>query len=570
MQQALTRSAEALFLLSMLVAPWAYGGAPDTARYTLAATLLLATAVWLAARTFGSRGIPALAPPALGLSLLALAQLVLGLSVAPVWTAEALLLAAAMAGALVFWSERARHHGAALRGASAVLLACAAQAVFGAVQWSLASDRVYGRASPFVTTPFGSYVNHNHFAGLVGMGVVLGAAMALGAAKRSGAVTPRAVALGGLSLALAAAHLASRSRGGAVALAGGLAVLTVLWTIFTSRNARAPGRSLAVAAALAVVVLGFAFFAVPAGTRAHLATLLRGPSDGSGAYRVDVAAATLRLAAARPVAGWGLGAYADAFPPFKRGHGDVRTTHAESDVLEFLAEGGLAGALLAGWLGWWVGRGALHRFRHGHDPFRKAIAAGALAAAAGLAVHSLIDFNLRLPANALVLATLLGLAASPRDERAPVVSGRAAPALLAVVFVGLAVVAGWRGFGAHALAVATAEPAGDRRLAALDRVLHRHPYLAEAWQLRGVGWRTRGWGRPDGGASLAWAEHDLTVALGLRPQWAEVWAELGWARLGLGNAVGAQEAFERATELDPTHAGLARARAEFLARTHDP
>jgi cytochrome c-type biogenesis protein CcmH/NrfG len=58
--------------------------------------------------------------------------------------------------------------------------------------------------------------------------------------------------------------------------------------------------------------------------------------------------------------------------------------------------------------------------------------------------------------------------------------------------------------------------------------------------------------------------------LRLRPAWAEAWAELGWARAGRGDRAGAVEAFDRAVSLDPTHRGIATARAEFLARSLNP
>jgi tetratricopeptide (TPR) repeat protein len=112
-------------------------------------------------------------------------------------------------------------------------------------------------------------------------------------------------------------------------------------------------------------------------------------------------------------------------------------------------------------------------------------------------------------------------------------------------------------------------PDGDRRVAALDRTLQWHPYLPEAWRFRGVTWRQRGWARADGAALLAWAESDLTRAVELRPRWGEAWADLGWARFARGDAAGAREAFDRAAALDPTHVGLAKSRAEFLARQRD-
>jgi O-antigen ligase len=449
-----------------------------------------------------------------------------------------------------------------------VLFACLAQAVFGVVQWSRAPFRIYGEASPFVTTPFGSYVNHNHFAGLLAMGVVLAAALAVGSARRAHGLSSSSVALAGLALALVAAQLASRSRGGLVAVAAGLAVLAAVSALGFARQA-APSRArAALAASLVTALLVFGLAAVPAATRSHLGTVVRGPSDASGSYRVDIAAATLRLAARRPIAGWGLGAYADALPPYKKGHGDVRTTHAESDVLEFLAEAGAAGLLLAGWLATAVGRGLRDRLEHGRDPLRRALALGAAAAVCALLVHSVGDFNLRLPANALVFATLLGVAAAAREERRS--SGTIGPAMAATVLIALAAVAGWRALGAHELGHAQAEPRGDRRLAAADRLVAWHPYLAEGWRLRGAAWIDRGWSRPEPGTAFEWAQSDLERALRLRPAWAEAWAELGWARAGRGDRAGAVEAFDRAVSLDPTHRGIAAARAEFLARSLNP
>ena len=56
-------------------------------------------------------------------------------------------------------------------------------------------------------------------------------------------------------------------------------------------------------------------------------------------------------------------------------------------------------------------------------------------------------------------------------------------------------------------------------------------------------------------------------ALRLRPNWGEAWADLGWARFARGDVEGARGALDRAAALDPTHLGLRRSRADFLART---
>jgi hypothetical protein len=282
---------------------------------------------------------------------------------------------------------------------------------------------------------------------------------------------------------------------------------------------------------------------------------------------VDVAGATLRLARTRPFLGWGLGAYADAFPEFKRGHGEVRTTHAESDVLEFLAEAGLLGLLWAAGFGVAAWRGLHNRLNVSRDAERNGLAMGAAAAAGALLVHSLFDFNLRLPANALVFASLVGLAAAPREE-VPRQGGRSAALALGAFALVLAGASAWRASGAASLDRAHDAGSVAERIARLDSVLAGHPYSSEAFRARGLAWRDWPGAAPDSRvARLLRAERDLRRAIELRPRWAEARADLALVLAARGDRAGAEEALAGAVALDPTHQGIAAARAWFEART---
>lgn len=559
---AFAAAAEAALLVALALCPWPFGAAVDWARYGLTGLAALGTALWLASAGMSSAGAPVTLLVAAALPALALVQIFAGRTAAPVATADALVVLAGMLGALAFWQTRARDRNAASRLAWVVLATTLAQAVFGVVQWSLGPSRIYGRATPIVTSPFGSYVNHNHFAGLVEMATLLAAGMAIGLSRRRKGVGPGALVLAGLTLGLATAHAASRSRGGLVALAAGFAVLGGLsWAGQKMRT----GRSLVAAGAAGLVVLAFAIAAVPAPTRSHLRTLLRGRSEASGAYRVDMAVATLRLAAARPLLGWGIGAYEDAIPAFKVSHGEVRTSHAEADALELLGEAGALGAAAIGALAFMLAGGFEDRRRTGRDPFRAGIASGAAAAVVAVAVHSFFDFNLRIPANALVFASLAGLAGAPRSEPR-MIGRRFLPALCAVLFAALAAAAIFRSLGALSLQAALGETSASARTRELDRVVARHAYLVEGWRARARAWRDLAATSPALRSDrLARSERDLVHALGLRPRWSEAWAELGWVRLAGGNLAGADAAFARAADLDPTHVGIGTARAEFLA-----
>lgn len=566
MASRLLAAAEVLLLGSLLAAPWFYGCASEAATFTLVAALSLSVALAAAAWALMGRGLPALARPAAALVALGLAQIVLGVSAARVWTGEATLLLAAMLGAAVFWRERGREPAAGRRLAAAVLLVCAAQAGFGAVQWQWAPDRIYGQVSEFLTTPFGSYVNHNHFAGLLGMGVALAFGVAVAVARRAGGPTPTSLGLFGLGLGLLAAHLASRSRGGLLSLVGGLTGLVLLLSLAPSRRQKRARPRLTIGLLAVTGIFAFGLLAIPAGTRGHLATLLRGGPDSSGQYRQDVARDTLRLALGHPFLGSGLGAYADAFPRLKQAHGEVRTTHAESDVLEFLAEGGVIGLGLAGWLGAAVWAGLRDRLLNGRDPAKKGLALAAAAACLTLGIHSLLDFNLRLPANALVFASLLGLTAA---SRSPFVAwgGRKTAATGAAVCFLFAALSAYRAWGAFELGAGRGQVDPHVRIAALTRTLAWHPYLADAYRERALAWRSLALHRRAASQPrIEKAGRDLERALSLRPSWGEVWADLGWVRALAGDVPGARQAFDRAIETDPSHLHVVRARADFLQR----
>lgn len=551
-------------LALLLAAPWPYGCAYDEGPYALAAALLLVAALAALGAARSGRGLPETAGPVLAFCSLAFLQVVAGTTAAATLTAEALLVFAGIASALVFWSDRARDHRTMALAAGAVFTACALQGLFGAVQWSIAPHKVYGEPTDYFS--FGSYINHNHFAGFVGAGVPLALGVAVGHWRRAGGPTPAVIGFGGLALGLASAVLASRSRGGAVGLAGGLAVLTVLCASWIApRRRRGAAWAVAGAAAVAVVLLGLVM--VPATTRQHLATTLRGPVDGSGAFRVDVWRDTLRLAAAHPIAGAGLGTYRDAFAAVKQGHGDLLVHHAENDLLELASETGVAGLGIAVWLAWVVFRGYRDRMTSGHDPVRKGLATGALAGASGLLTASLFNFNLHVPANALLCAALLGVAGAPRSEPKSL-GGPGLAWCIAAVLAGLAAAAGWRTAGAWELRRAFQEDEPHRLVAAMDGVARRHPYLAEALRTRGNAWRRLAHDAgPLSGDRLARAESDLAAAVVLRPRWGDPWADLAWVRYRRGDVEAAHAAHDRAVDCDPSGLAVGRSHALFLYRT---
>jgi O-antigen ligase len=375
---------------------------------------------------------------------------------------------------------------------------------------------LYGRIDVPTVHPFGPFVSKNHFAGYVAMAALLAAGLALGLAReargraRDWTTSPQAglvvlVLVAALTMALA--DVASLSRGGVIALAAGaLALLGLLVRAGGERRRRGLLLSLAVAGTLGLVVITLA----PPEAHERLPTL-RGSS-----FRIDTWRDTLRLGLASPVVGQGLGAFHDAYPRFKQGHGQIRVEHAENDYLETFAETGLVGLALA-LLG--AARLVSSAARDaGAARVVRGIGMGATAGLVALAVHSAVDFNLRIPSNGALAALLAAAALGPAGVRARPLSRGGAASLAVATALLLAAVARppgqpWLDAREEAVQAAAASSPWTRVLrlerAEVDlvRVLRRRPAHAESWIMLAGVHAARG----DGAAGAALARHALAL-----------------------------------------------------------
>jgi len=126
---------------------------------------------------------------------------------------------------------------------------------------------------------------------------------------------------------------------------------------------------------------------------------------------------SLRMWRDHPVLGVGLGNFETAYPRYQSFPSDLWIDHAHNDYAEAVAETGLVGALLI------LSALALFlrlAFRDWGHPFRSQaswIRLGAAIGCCGLLVHSFLDFNLHIPANAAWVAVLAGIATTERGEK---------------------------------------------------------------------------------------------------------------------------------------------------------
>lgn len=272
-----------------------------------------------------------------------------------------------------------------------------------------------------------TYVNRNHIAALLGLILFPALSFSLGSKPR-GAVWVSRIALpillGGILL--------TRSRGGMLGTVAASSAVGLIY-IHRRRSARAPGQKrLAFFLPVIVIVLG----AVALYTWIHLPDSFPIPALNlevlSIKTRLSVWRSALEVFLARPVAGWGWGTFRYVYPAFKEAGVWYSVSHAHNEFLQLLAEGGVVGFSLVAFS--LVLALTVLVKRHSARPGSVGglLALGAAGSLVYAAVHSGFDFILRLPANALLLAALVGLGLSgesgSRETPSPAIRRAAVPA----------------------------------------------------------------------------------------------------------------------------------------------
>lgn len=441
---------------------------------------------------------------------------------------------------------------------------------YAVYQWATGSDRVWGLTRPetYAGRGSGTYICPNHLAGLLEVLLPLGLAYSI--AGRGG-ITGRML-LGYLSLMIIGGIAASLSRAGWVAAAAGL----LLFFILQIRNARY--RLPALAALVVVAVAG-----VIAVQRSDITTR-RGMDErvftdqyGSAVVRAQIWQAAVALWRESPWLGVGPAHFDYRFPqhrPAARGvqarpdrvHNDYLNTLVDWGVIGFLLVAMAWGLVLATVLQVWkyIQRpvGDLARSNHESSPGqsnRTAFVTGAVSGLAALLLHSLFDFNMHIPANAILVVTLLALLAGHirfATERWWF-SGwpaRTAVTVLAGVLVVVLSATGLRG------AVETfwlrraerAAPESNERLSFLQRAAAVEPMNAATAYEIGEILRLESWAgaedfRERAAAAVSWFER----AADLDPYDARARLRLGMCWVWVGEPEKATPFFDEAGRLDP-------------------
>ena len=294
------------------------------------------------------------------------------------------------------------------------------EAAYGIVQYLTGWQRIFTYTNPVnLDQATGTYINHDHFAGLLELILpfVLGSGFysfqvwserrQVGLDRRASAERSsagiRTVFYLFLTAILGVAVIFSRSRGGILATAFSLVFIVLLAQVKARRSAWMLGSFL-----FLVCVVGYGLWI---GLNPVLARFeqMREPGylqmEGRMAFWKDA----LPLIRDYPLVGTGLGTFDTAFRRYQTARADARVNHAHNDYLEFASDTGLLGVALLFLPILYLLAKMIISFLDDPRRYRRSITLGCIGSSLALLIHSMTDFNLQVPANALIFAVVLGI-----------------------------------------------------------------------------------------------------------------------------------------------------------------
>ncbi|MFP4350449.1 MAG: O-antigen ligase family protein [Desulfococcaceae bacterium] len=269
-------------------------------------------------------------------------------------------------------------------------------------------------ANPFLWYEYGNsqsslsatYVNRNHMAGYLEMAIplVLGLLM-IGTGK------PQKILIGVTAALLLLAIIFTLSRGGWIGLMVGLTFMSA--TLFAKQIAK--NRKLLFVCSI-VVLFGFITIISSTAVVKRVKTLEEAGDNPSLASRMLAWRGIIEMIRDYPVLGAGPGTFSDIYTQYQPPGYKIRFMMGHNDYLHFTSEVGLGLVVLILWMGFVFYRNGLRKLK---SPSRlvRGSTLGAMTGITAILVHSISDFNLHVPANAILFTVLAAIAMAPPPAR---------------------------------------------------------------------------------------------------------------------------------------------------------
>ena len=298
---------------------------------------------------------------------------------------------------LLIATECVRKEDARKKLALALIVFGALYALFALVQELTSNGKFFWvYKARFHGSMYGSYVNRNHYAGLMEMLVPFPLVVSVGHLVRGG----KRALVAFCAVLMASTIFLCGSRGGMLSFILEIVAFATL-TLAQKKNHRAALGTVT----LCVLVLAFLVFV----GKGHVLGRLGDLAPGT---RLNMTKDCWAMFSRRPVLGWGLGTFPTVYPSYRSFYTNLFVNEAHNDYAQLLVETGLLGFGLMLWFLVRLYQYGLPTSRRWEFKWDGAVSLAALLGCTGLLVHSFVDFNLQIPANAALFYVLCGLAAS--------------------------------------------------------------------------------------------------------------------------------------------------------------
>jgi O-antigen ligase len=294
------------------------------------------------------------------------------------------------------------------------------EAAYGIIQYLTGWQKIFTLTKQFdLDVATGTYINRNHFAGLLELTLpfVLASGFCsfqIWSERRQAGLNQRASAERSsagvrsifylfLTTIVVVAVIFSRSRSGILATAFSIVFIVLLAQVKAKRKTWMLGFFL-----FSLCIVGYGLWI---GLDPVLARFeqIREPGYLQLEGRIGFWKAALPLVRDHSLVGTGLGTFGTAFRRYQTGHVYNYVDHAHNDYLEFASDTGLLGAALLFLPILYLFFKMIIGFLGDTRRFRRSVTLGCIGSTLALLIHSVTDFNLQIPANALVFAVVLGI-----------------------------------------------------------------------------------------------------------------------------------------------------------------
>jgi O-antigen ligase len=303
---------------------------------------------------------------------------------------------------------------------SLILLGCF-EAAYGTIQYLTGYQKIFTFTKIFYTAEAtGTYINRNHFAGFLELVIPLLVARVFylllrqhkrehegfppGRRERPSSSLPEVLFYSFVTVVLLLGAFYSRSRMGVFSIIVSLILMALLGQLKIGHRAWVSLTLIILACAI-----GYAFWIGMDPIFQRFEVLTRGSYIERSESRILLWRSAVSLIKDYPLFGTGLGTFGFAYRRFQVIFPNMFVDHAHCDYIEFASDVGLLGSvLLFAPIFYLLGK-MLRAFLSEQSRYRRSVLLGCIGSVSAMLIHTLVDFNLQIPANALVFAVILGM-----------------------------------------------------------------------------------------------------------------------------------------------------------------